>query len=262
VAPVTPQARDGLSLHGWLTRPAGVVGPAPMVVLPHGGPFGEFDVWSYDDDTQMLTEAGYAVLRVNYRGSGNYGKAFQRAGVRQWGGSMQDDLTDATRWAIAQGIADPARICLYGASYGGYASLMGVAKEPSLYRCAVGYVGVYDLPRMQNEAETRATRARRSWSRDWIGNDDAALARVSPVNLADRIQAPVLLVAGGEDLVAPVEHTHAMESALKKAGKQVETYYVRSEGHGFHLPEHRREFYRRLLEFLNRHIGAGRTPAG
>ena len=259
LAPVSLRARDGLQLRGWLAKPqAAGSAPLPMVVLPHGGPYGEFDTWAYDDDTQLLAEAGYAVLRINFRGSGNYGRAFRVAGAREWGGRMQEDLTDATRWAIEQGIADPSRICIYGASYGGYASLMGVAREPALYRCAVGYVGVYDLPRMQAE-DSRGLRALRSWSRDWVGDDRALLARASPVNLADRITAPVLLVAGGEDPVAPIAHTEAMEAALRKAGKPVETYYVRSEGHGFHVPAHRREFYERLLDFLDRNIGARRA---
>lgn len=140
---VTLRARDGLPLHGYLTRLRGQhAAPLPLVVMPHGGPFGVFDGWEFNDEAEMLTRAGYAVLRLNYRGSGNYGSAFQQAGARQWGRTMQDDVTDATRWAIEQKIADPQRICLYGASYGGYAALMGVAKEPELYRCAAGYVGV------------------------------------------------------------------------------------------------------------------------
>ena len=127
------KSRDGLTLHGYLTLPPGKDKNLPLVVLPHGGPFGIFDGWEFDDDSQMLAEAGYAVLRLNYRGSGNYGRDYHEAGARQWGKAMQDDLTDATRWAIAQQIADPSRICLYGASYGGYAALMGVAREPALY---------------------------------------------------------------------------------------------------------------------------------
>ncbi len=128
---VTFKARDGMTLHGYLTEPRGpAVGPRPMVLLPHGGPFGIFDTWSFDDDAQILAAAGYAVLRVNYRGSGNYGRQYQRAGHKEWGGRMQDDLTDATRWAVREGVADASKICIYGASYGGYAALMGVARSP------------------------------------------------------------------------------------------------------------------------------------
>lgn len=249
------QARDGLTLHGFLTVPKDSDEKGlPLVVLPHGGPFGVFDRWGFDSDTQLLAGAGYAVLRVNFRGSGNYGRAFMQAGARQWGGAMQDDLTDATLWAIDRGVADPGRICIYGASYGAYAALTGVAREPGLYRCAVGYVGVYDLPRMSRE-NRQIGRWARTWTREWIGDDTAQLAAISPDRLADRIEAPVLLAAGGEDLVAPIEHSRGMERALKRAGVPVETLYYPKEGHGFYAVENRRGFYEKLLEFLQRHLG-------
>lgn len=254
VEPFVFNARDGLAIHGYLTRPRGVAGARPMVVMPHGGPFGIFDAWQYDRDAQMLAAAGYTVMQVNYRGSGNYGWAFQNAGARQWGGTMQDDLTDATRWAIEQGHADRAKICIYGASYGAYAALMGVAKEPSLYRCAAGYVGVYDLPMMQRE-DGRKRRSLGNWSRDWVGEDMAALAAVSPNRMADRIKVPVFLAAGGEDEIAPIQHTRMMEAALRKAGVPVESLYYGTEGHGFYTEPHQREYYGRLLAFLSRHLG-------
>ncbi|MET0755391.1 MAG: S9 family peptidase, partial [Pseudoxanthomonas sp.] len=251
------KARDGMKLHGYLTLPAGKEQPLPMVVLPHGGPFGIFDEWKFDDDSQMLADAGYAVLRLNYRGSGNYGRDYYQAGARQWGRTMQDDLTDATRWAIAQRIADPARICIYGASYGGYAALMGAAREPSLYACAVGYVGVYDLEKMHKD-DTRHSRSWKSWTNDWLGERDA-LGEVSPVNLAADIKAPVFLAAGGQDERAPVEHTRKMEKALQKAGVPVESLYFPSEGHGFFTEPHRREYYTRLLAFLSKTLGGAKA---
>ncbi|MEO8364792.1 MAG: S9 family peptidase [Pseudoxanthomonas sp.] len=246
-------ARDGMKLHGYLTLPMGKEKSLPLVVLPHGGPFGVFDEWEFDDDSQMLADAGYAVLRLNFRGSGNYGRDYRNAGARQWGRTMQDDLTDATRWAIKEQIADPARICIYGASYGGYAAMMGVAKEPSLYACAVGYVGVYDLEKMLKD-DAAYSRSWKSWTRDWLG-DRNALAEVSPVNLASRIKAPVFLAAGGQDERAPVEHTRRMENALQQAGVPVESLYFKSEGHGFFTEPHRREYYTRLLAFLSTHLG-------
>lgn len=253
--PVSLQARDGLPLHGYLTRPAGAGdAPLPLVVMPHGGPYGIFDDWAFEPDAQVLAQAGYAVLQVNFRGSGNYGRAFRHAGAREWGGTMQDDLTDATRWAVAQGHADAERICIYGASYGGYAALMGVAREPDLYRCAVGYVGVYDLPLMRTQ-DRRGGTSMRTWLDEWIGTDTAQLSARSPTRLADRIQTPVLLVAGGEDEIAPVEHTRRMERALRAAGVPVDTLYVANEGHGFYKPENRRAFYTRLLAFLAGHLG-------
>lgn len=248
-------ARDGLALHGYLTLPVGkpAGAPQPMVLLPHGGPFGIFDEWWYDNETQMLAAAGYAVLRVNYRGSGNYGRRFHQAGAREWGGRLQDDLTDATRWAIAQRIADPRRICIYGASYGGYAALMGAAKEPDLYRCAAGYVGVYNLEKMHRD-DARSARSMRNWANDWLGDRDD-MAAISPTGLAHRIKAPVFLAAGGKDVRAPVEHTEQMEKALEKAGVPVESLYFPNEGHGFYTEPHQREFYAKLLAFLSRHLG-------
>ncbi len=247
------KASDDMPLHGYLTLPQEAGKPLPMVLLPHGGPFGVFDGWSFDDDAQLLAAAGYAVLRVNYRGSGNYGRAYMQAGAKEWGGRMQDDLTDATRWAVAQGIADASRICIYGASYGGYAALMGVAKEPDLYRCAAGYVGVYDLELMFSEKADQARWAR-NWASDWVGERGALAAR-SPSKLAGRIRVPVFLAAGGKDERAPVAHTERMEKALRKAGVPVETLYFPNEGHGFYTEPHRREYYTRLLAFLGQHLG-------
>ncbi|TYT27535.1 S9 family peptidase [Luteimonas viscosa] len=248
------EARDGVALHGYLTRPQGAQDePLPMVVVPHGGPYGIHDAWDFDLETQLLAAAGYAVLRVNYRGSGNYGRAYRALGAQEWGGTMQDDLTDATRWAIEQRVADPARICIAGASYGGYAALMGVAKEPGLYRCAVGYVGVYDLPAMHAD-RARSAAWMRHWANDWLGARDT-LAERSPVNLADRIKVPVFLAAGGADDIAPITHSRRMQRALEDAGVPVQTLYIDSEGHGFRKEEHRRRYYAQLLAFLAEHLG-------
>ncbi len=254
VEPFNFKARDGLSIHGFLTRARGASGAGPMVVMPHGGPYGIFDEWQYDPEAQMLAEAGYTVMQVNFRGSGNYGWRFREAGARQWGGTMQDDLTDATHWAVREGYADASRICIYGASYGGYAALMGAAKEPGLYRCAAGYVGVYDLQMMQRESGSKA-RSLGKWSKDWVGEDSTALANASPNLLAEQIKAPVFLAAGGEDEIAPIAHTRMMEAALKKAGVPVESLYYSTEGHGFYTEPHKREYYSRLLAFLSTHLG-------
>ncbi|RXR08562.1 alpha/beta hydrolase family protein [Pseudoxanthomonas composti] len=247
------KARDGMQLHGLLTRPTNATAAGPLVVLPHGGPFGIADQWGFAQEVQLLAQAGYSVLQLNYRGSGQHGWAYLQAGARGWGLAMQDDLTDATRWAIAEKIADPGRICIYGASYGAYAALMGAAKEPALYRCAAGYVGVYDLPMMVKEDSKRSVRLG-NWADDWVGKP-SELAAVSPNLLADRIKVPVFLAAGGEDEVAPIKHSERMEKALRAAGVPVETLYYPTEGHGFYTQEHQKAFYTRLLAFLDRHIG-------
>jgi len=260
VRPFSLKARDGTALHGFLTLPNGSSGRnLPLVVVPHGGPIGVFDSGGYDRESQMLAAAGYAVLQVNFRGSSNYGRAFTQAGARQWGAAMQDDVTDATRWAIAEGIADNSRICIYGASYGAYAAMMGPVREPGLYQCAAGYVGVYDLPLMfTNDAQSSDSAM--TWHREWVG-DPKTLGARSPVNLAAQVKVPVFLAAGGEDTRAPIKHTERMEAALKAAGSPVESLYYRTEGHGFYRPEHQREYYSRLLAFLSRSLGGSTASA-
>ena len=157
--PIEVTARDGVKLHGYLTQPAGT-GPQPLVVLPHGGPHGIRDTWEFDWEAQLLASRGYAVLQINFRGSAGYGMDFETAGYRQWGAGMQDDVTDATRWAIEQKVTEPNRICIFGGSYGAFAALMGAAREPDLYRCAVGYAGIYDLELMLSSADIPESRSR------------------------------------------------------------------------------------------------------
>ena len=260
VRPVALKARDGLPLHGFLTVPNGKEArQLPMVVVPHGGPIGVFDDGSYEHETQLLAAAGYAVLQINFRGSSNYGRAHTAAARHQWGLRMQDDVTDATRWAIEQGIADEKRICIYGASYGAYAALMGTVREPGLYQCAAGYVGIYDLPLMFERGDIQSDRSGMTYLRDWLGAPEA-LAERSPVNLAAQVKVPVFLAAGGEDKRAPIQHTKKMEAALRRAGTPVESLYYKSEGHGFYTQEHQREYYTRLLAFLSRSLG-GQTAS-
>jgi dipeptidyl aminopeptidase/acylaminoacyl peptidase len=254
---VTFKARDGRTIAALLTVPVGTDGKnLPLIIHPHGGPIGVKDSWGFDSTVQMLASHGYAVLQVNFRGSSGYGRDHMEAGYLQWGLKMQDDLTDATRWVIGEGIADRNRICIFGASYGGYASLMGVAKEADLYKCAVGQVGVYDLGRIWSDDSGRGEGVRRFLNKILNYNDGAD---VSPNRIAQRIKVPVFLSAGHEDETAPVEHTEMMEAALRKAGVPVETLYFKTEGHGIYKLEHKREFYAKLLTFLHKNIG-GRAP--
>ena len=252
------KSRDGVEIDVLLTTPAGSNGKnLPLIVHPHGGPFGVQDRWGYNRDVQMMTAHGYAVLQVNFRGSGGYGKQFRELGQKQWGLTMQDDLTDATQWAIREGIADSNRICIYGASYGGYASLMGVAKEPDLYKCAVGYVGVYDLNMLWGRGDISQSSYGKDFLAENLGKQD--LNASSPNKLASRIKVPVFLAAGGADVRAPQSHSEAMEKALKAAGKPVESMYYSTEGHGFVKEENQIAYYTKLLQFFERHIG-GRAP--
>jgi len=261
VRAITLQARDGRPLHGFLTVPPGVPMRAlPMVVVPHGGPIGVLDDGTYSTETQMLAAAGYAVLQVNFRGSAGYGRAHAQAARKQWGAAMQDDVTDATRWAIEQGIADRERICIYGASYGAYAALMGTVREPGLYRCAAGYVGIYDLPLMYARGDIQSDESGLIYLREWLGRPKDLVER-SPVNLAAQVGVPVLLAAGREDQRAPVVHTERMEAALKQAGTPVQALYYKNEGHGLYNLANQRDYYGHLLAFLSRSLGGGTAAA-
>ncbi|MEX0181942.1 MULTISPECIES: alpha/beta hydrolase family protein [Stenotrophomonas] len=262
VRAITLQARDGRPLHGFLTVPPGPPKRAlPMVVVPHGGPIGVLDDGTYSTETQMLAAAGYAVLQVNFRGSAGYGRAHAQAARKQWGAAMQDDVTDATRWAIEQGIADRERICIYGASYGAYAALMGTVREPGLYRCAAGYVGIYDLPLMYARGDIQSDESGLIYLREWLGRPKDLVER-SPVNLAAQVGVPVLLAAGREDQRAPVVHTERMEAALKQAGMPVQALYYKNEGHGLYDLANQRDYYAHLLAFLSRSLGGAtaQTP--
>lgn len=252
--PVSFAARDGLKINGYLTRPRDGDGPFPLVVLPHGGPHGIRDHWDFDWEVQLLANRGYAVLQVNYRGSGGYGLDFQQAGYGEWGAAMQDDLTDATNWAIEQRITEDDSICIYGASYGGYAALMGAVREPGLYRCAIGHAGVYDLELMFEAGDTRLWRIGRAFLERYLGEDPELLRERSPAYHAERIQAPVMLIHGRDDWRADFEHAERMREALEDAGKRVEWLELRGEGHGIYNEETRGEVYGQLLAFLERYL--------
>jgi dipeptidyl aminopeptidase/acylaminoacyl peptidase len=257
--PFTLKARDGLELHGYLTLPEGSTGKQlPLVVLPHGGPHGIPDIWGFDEEVQLLAYHGYAVLQLNYRGSGGYGRDFEQLGYARWGTTMQDDLTDATRWAIEQGVADPDRICIYGASYGGYAALMGVIREPDLYRCAIGYSGAYDLTTQRKKSDTADSSMGRAYFDEALGTDPADLKARSPVYNVVRIKVPLLLIHGGHDHRVPIKNFEELTAALDQAGKKYESLVKDDEGHGFYGQSNRIEVYTRLLDFLDRYIGSKR----
>ncbi|HEU4663201.1 MAG TPA: S9 family peptidase [Dokdonella sp.] len=255
--PIALKARDGMSLHGYLTRPPGKeqAKNLPLVVYVHGGPYGIRDSWEFDPYVQLLATRGYAVLQVNFRGSGGYGFDFVKAGYREWGGKMQDDVTDATRWAVEQGIADPKRLCIFGGSYGGYAALEGAVKEPDLYRCAIGYVGVYDLRLMYTRGDIPQYSFGEHYLKLVLGENDEQLWDRSPVAHADRIKAKVMLIVGGQDWRVPPVQGEAMHSALNKAHIDHEWLYERTEGHGFYDEGHAEDLFKQLIAFLDKTIG-------
>ncbi|MFB9068711.1 alpha/beta hydrolase family protein [Pseudofulvimonas gallinarii] len=258
--PISLKARDGTDLHGYLVIPAGVEARnLPLVVLPHGGPHGIRDYWMFDPESQLIASRGYAVLRLNFRGSGGYGRQFEVAGYRQWGGAMQDDVADAVRWAVAEGLADRGRVCIYGGSYGGYTALMNPARNPDMYKCAVGYVGVYDLPLMFQDGNVRRTQFGREYLGMVLSGSD--LQDFSPVNHASRISIPVFLIHGAQDSQVPITHSERMRAALRKAGNDPQWLVERAEGHGFYTERARLGLYTQLLDFLDRHIGTRATAS-
>jgi len=240
VAPTLPiafKAADGLEIHGYLTTPVGrEAANLPLIVLAHGGPAAQ-DRLAFDWWAQALASRGYAVLQANFRGSTGYGEDFLAAGYGEWGRKMQTDLSDGVRWLAEQGKIDPARVCIVGASYGGYAALAGATLEHGVYRCAVSVAGVSDLRRMvtyeAGRGERRDNEAVRYWNR-FMGGDgpgDRSLDARSPARLAEQADAPILLIHGRDDTVVPIEQSRAMEAALRRAGKPVQFIELNGEDH-------------------------------
>jgi dipeptidyl aminopeptidase/acylaminoacyl peptidase len=265
--PIAFAARDGVNIPGYLTLPVGRPEKnLPLIVMPHGGPFGPRDVWGFDPQVQFLANRGYAVLQVNFRGSGGYGLEFQRGGYRQYGLRMQDDVTDGVKWAIAQGIADPARVGIFGASYGGYAVLAGLVFTPELYCCGVNYVGVADLELMmaKGTADFRMPRLVRDFVRTTRfdpAEDRAQIEATNPINFIERLRAPLLSAYGKNDPRVRLEHGAALEAKLRKYGKPHESLVEDGEGHGFRNVENRIEFFRQVEAFLEHNMAGGAPGA-
>jgi dipeptidyl aminopeptidase/acylaminoacyl peptidase len=254
-------ARDGLVIRGLLTVPnVAEKKNLPMIVLVHGGPHGVFDRYGFDYEAQLFASRGYAVLQVNYRGSGGRGRLFEAAGYRKWGAEMQDDVTDAVRWAIGGGIADSKRVCIYGGSYGAYSALAGAFREPEMFQCAVGMSGIYDLPLMFKRGDIHTVTADVNYLKTALGTDEEDLKRRSPVYNADKIHTAVMLLHGKDDERAPIEHAERMRDALRKAGNPPEWMTEWGEGHGFLDEGHRAEAFGNILDFFAKHLGSA-TPA-
>lgn len=257
--PIKFSARDGTVLYGFHTTKES--GRQPLVVVPHGGPHGVHDEWGYNSDVQFLASRGYAVLQVNYRGSGGRGAMFQKAGWREWGGKIQDDIADGVRWAVQQGFADPERVCIYGASFGGYAALMNPIRHPDMYQCAIGHVGVYDLQIMFEDGDIHRRRSGRRYLERVLGSDRAVLALNSPAQQVAKIAIPVMLAQGKLDRRVPMEQFNALAKAFVKSGRPAKTLVVDGEGHGFYDPKNQARLYREMEAFLEEHIGED-APGG
>ena len=254
--PIDYQSRDGLKINGYLTLPKGYnmenAKNLPVVINPHGGPWAR-DSWGFNPEIQFLANRGYAVLQMNFRGSTGYGRKFFEASFKKWGREMQDDITDGTQWLIDKGIADSTRIAIYGGSYGGYATLMGLVKEPQMYAAGVDYVGVSNMftfmktippywePMLEMMYEMVGD----------VEKDSVMLREVSPVFHVDKIKAPLFIAQGKNDPRVNVDESDQMVKAMKDKGIKVEYLVKNNEGHGFRNEENKFDFYRAMEKFLN-----------
>ncbi len=256
--PIEYTSRDGLKILGYLYLPKNSEPKnLPVVVNPHGGPWAR-DMWGFRPEAQFLANRGYAVLKMNFRGSTGFGKKFWEASFKQWGLKMQDDITDGVAWLVQKEIADKDRIAIYGASYGGYATLAGLTLTPDLYRCGVDYVGVSNIFTLM-ETVPPYWEPMRQMFYEMIGHpekDKDLLTKVSPVFNADKIVAPLFVAQGAQDPRVKKSESDQIVAALKKRGIDVPYLVKDNEGHGFRNEENRFEFYRQMEAFLDRHMQA------
>ena len=255
--PITYEARDGETIYAFLTIPIDSDGKdLPLIINPHGGPFGIQDQWRFNPETQFFANQGYAVMQINYRGSGGYGKRFEKIGYKRWGLEMQDDISDGVQWAIDQGIADSEHVCIYGASYGGYATMAGITLTPELYRCAVNYVGIWDL-KMLYEQNGRWVERMDRWFKNHVidpKEDIDQLEKTSPKFHIDKIKAPLFIVHGRRDYNVRIEQAETLMDALDKKDIPYEVLIKKEEGHGFVLEENKIELYSRMKTFFNENL--------
>jgi len=257
MTPISFTARDGLTVHGYLHLPIGSKGKdLPLVLNVHGGPWHR-DTWGYEPEGQWLANRGYAVLQINFRGSTGYGKEFLNAGDKEWGGKMHDDLVDAVQWAVDEGIADPARVAIYGGSYGGYAALAGATFTPDLFKCAVDIVGPSNLITFIETIPPY-------WStyltllKQRVGDPETEadfLKSRSPLFSVDRIKIPMLIAQGANDPRVKQSESEQIVAAMRAKGIDYEYMLFPDEGHGFAKPENRLRFYAAAEQFLAKHLG-------
>ncbi len=252
-------SRDGMEIPTYITKPKGK-GPFPTVVLIHGGPHVRGSVWGFNAETQFLASRGYLVVEPEFRGSLGYGETWFRAGWRQWGLKMQDDMTDAAKWAVSKGLADANRVAIAGGSYGGYAAMMGLIKEPSLFKAGLNFVGVTDIELLYTIgwSDTAGSTWERFGMPKLIGDRDKDIEqfrKTSPLLLAHQIKQPVFMAYGEDDLRVPLPHGTKLRDALIKSGNtQVEWNQYANEGHGFLLEKNKVDFYSRMEKFLAKHL--------
>lgn len=254
--PISFVSRDGFTVHGYLTLPKGKEAKnLPVVVNPHGGPWHR-DTWTYNPEVQLFANRGYAVLQLNFRGSTGYGRKFWEASFKQWGKSMQDDVTDGVKWLIGENVADPKRIAIYGGSYGGYCTLAGMAFTPDLYACGIDYVGVSNLFTFLNTIPPY-WKPFLEMMQEMVGHperDKELLTAASPVFHVDKIKAPLFVIQGAKDPRVNIDESNQIVEALKNRGIEVPYLVKENEGHGFHNEENKFEAYEAMEKFLEKHL--------
>ncbi len=255
--PISYQSRDGLTIHGYLTLPKDYDGKGriPLIVNPHGGPYGVRDSWGFNPEHQFFADRGYATLQMNFRGSGGYGHKFMTAGYQKWGQEMQNDITDGVKWAIEEGFADPERVCIYGASYGGYATMAGLTFTPDLYKCGINYVGVTDVALLFETAPKRWEAGKKQMEKQ-IGDpeDTEFMRRVSPLYHVDKIKAPLMIVHGRRDPRVVMQHADDLRDELDDQNKPYVWLVQSREGHGFRKEENVIDLYKRMDKFLKENL--------
>jgi dipeptidyl aminopeptidase/acylaminoacyl peptidase len=251
--PIQLNARDGQVINGYFTQAKASAKntSAPVVVMVHGGPHGIRDYWQFSNQIQYLVLNGYSVLQVNYRGSGGYGEKFRVDGYQAWGTTIQHDIYDGYQWLVDNKKAVAGNVCIMGASFGAYSAVQSATLYPEVYKCVIANAGVYNLELILEENGSRAIK---SFWHEALGNNKNQLKSFSPVNYAEKIQAPLLLAHGKDDQVADFEHVEQLQDALDDANKSYEWFVVEDEGHGFYNPKNQKAYMKKVLNFLDKHL--------
>ena len=252
--PIEFKNREGETIRGYLTLPNGKVENVPLVTLVHGGPYGVRDRWWFDTDAQLLANNGYAVLQVNYRGSGGYGLNYERKAYRKRSTMIQHDIIDGTRWAMSLPEVSDDKACIMGWSFGGYSAVMAPLVEPELFKCSIAAAGVYDAQEQEDDADYSDVDSVAAEAAKVYGNDEKLLKQESPLTYIDKLKVPVFIVHGGKDKRVPPEQAHLLREALEKRNLPFEWMFKDKEGHGFYSQDNREEFYQRTLSFLNKYL--------
>lgn len=248
--PIEFAAADGYQLHGYLTKAPQQSAEKPLVVLVHGGPHNVRDYWGFNNEVQLLAMSGYNVLQVNFRGSGGYGGAHQSAGYQQWGGLIQQDIIDGTKWAIAQGHGKSGNVCIMGFSFGGYSAVQAPTLAPGLYKCGVAVGGIYDLSLMTEEGDIAKRSIGQAYLKRAVGDDPAKIAAFSPVRQVSKLNTHLLVMHGKRDERAPIIHAERLKAALDQAGKPYEWYLFDDEAHGFYDEQNQQTYLRKIQQYL------------